>query len=56
MDLDLADAWLRDLDPGDCVRVDCTLVSGADANGDVHIQGYGGALKPCPDAWSGASN
>jgi hypothetical protein len=56
MDLDLADAWLRDLDPGDCVRVEYSSLSAADANGNVHVQGYGEALQPCPDAWSGASN
>ena len=55
-DLDYVDAWMRDLDPGDCVRVVCSSLSAADADGNVHIQCYGEPLSHCPDAWSGASN
>lgn len=55
MDLDLADAWLRVLAPGDCVRVACSSLTADGASGDVRIQGRGEALRRHPDAWSAGS-
>ena len=55
-DLDYVDAWMNGLDPGKCLRVMCTSVSGADENGNVTVEAHGEPLRPCPDEWSGASN
>jgi len=49
MDLDLADAWLRVLDPGDCVRVVCESVTeGTDELGRpcFHVKGI--KVDQCP--------
>ena len=44
-DLDYVDAWMRDLGPGDCVRVVCSSPGAPDADGNVHIQCYGEPLS-----------
>ncbi|HEX5062348.1 MAG TPA: hypothetical protein VFV99_23415 [Kofleriaceae bacterium] len=49
MDLDMADAWLRVLDVGDCVRVVCASVSeGADELGRPCFHVKGTSVDQCP--------
>jgi hypothetical protein len=62
MDLDLADAWMRVLDHGNCVRIVCaSLTETTDANGKVHVRCNGLLIDECSNdclahSWSRESS
>jgi hypothetical protein len=54
-DLDYVDAWMRDLGPGDCIRVNDATLGAPDENGNVQALAVGEPMELLPP-WSGASN